>query len=90
MLRRSLLALCAGMALTAFTGFAQEFRGSLSGRIIDQQQAVVPGAKIVVQTETGAKSQTSQCRRHLRPAVSAARALLRLGRGIRLQTICKQ
>src|SRR5262245_11170693 len=39
---------------------AQEFRGSLSGKITDQQQAVVPGAKILVtETETGAKFNTT-------------------------------
>jgi len=38
---------------------AQEFRGSLSGRVIDQQQAAVPNAKILVtHNDTGAKSQT--------------------------------
>ncbi len=59
MLRRSLLVVCAGVALTAFAGFAQEFRGSLSGRVIDQQQAIIPGVKVaVVQTENGAKFNT--------------------------------
>ena len=59
MLRRSLPAVLSAFLILVFTGFAQEFRGSLSGRIIDQQQAVIPGAKIVAtETETGAKSQT--------------------------------
>jgi len=55
--------MCFSIALVAMSfaaaGFAQEFRGSLSGKVIDQQQGVVPGARIVViETETGAKSQT--------------------------------
>ena len=58
MLRRIAPVLAASLVLAA-TGYAQEFRGSLSGRVIDQQQAVVPNAKIVVtETETGAKFQT--------------------------------
>ena len=55
--------MCFSIALVAMSfaaaGFAQEFRGSLSGKVIDQQQAVVPGARIVAtETETGAKFQT--------------------------------
>src|SRR5882724_4884175 len=43
----------------AVPGLAQEFRGSLSGRVIDQQQAVIPNAKIsATETETGAKFNT--------------------------------
>jgi hypothetical protein len=39
---------------------AQQFRGSLSGRVLDQQQAVVPNAKITVTaTDTGAKYTTT-------------------------------
>src|SRR5205085_1425360 len=38
---------------------AQEFRGSLGGRVIDPQQAVVPGVKIVATNQdNGAKFQT--------------------------------
>jgi hypothetical protein len=38
---------------------AQEFRGTLSGRVTDPQLASVPGAKILVsENETGSKSQT--------------------------------
>ena len=43
----------------ALSSYAQEFRGSLSGRVIDQQQAVVPNAKILATgAETGARFQT--------------------------------
>jgi len=38
---------------------AQEFRGTLTGRVIDAQEAVVPGAKVVAtQVGTGTKSET--------------------------------
>jgi hypothetical protein len=38
---------------------AQEFRGTLSGRVVDPQQAAVPQAKIIAtENETGAKFQT--------------------------------
>jgi hypothetical protein len=48
----------AGLVFAA-VGYTQEFRGSLSGRVIDQQAAVVPNVKIVAtETETGAKFQT--------------------------------
>jgi hypothetical protein len=40
--------------------WAQEFRGTISGRVMDQQQALVPGVKIVAtETETGAKFSTT-------------------------------
>jgi hypothetical protein len=39
---------------------AQEFRGTLSGRVIDPQQAAVPQAKLLAtENETGAKFQTT-------------------------------
>jgi hypothetical protein len=57
--RRKLWSIVGGLCLAIGGGQAQEFRGSLSGRVIDQQQAVVPGAKIIAtETETGAKFQT--------------------------------
>ena len=38
---------------------AQEFRATLSGRVVDAQGAAVPAVKIVItQMETGAKSET--------------------------------
>ncbi|HEY1337153.1 MAG TPA: carboxypeptidase regulatory-like domain-containing protein [Bryobacteraceae bacterium] len=44
----------------AGASFAQEFRGTLSGRVLDPQQALIPGAKIVaVENETGAKFTTN-------------------------------
>ena len=49
----------AALLLAGVPAFAQQFRGSLSGRVLDQQQAAVPGAKIhAVESETGAKFQT--------------------------------
>jgi hypothetical protein len=57
MLRNVLFVL--GAAFLPVAVHAQEFRGSLSGRVVDQQQAVVPNAKIfATETETGAKFQT--------------------------------
>ncbi len=48
-----ILSLCAALAS------AQEFRSTLSGRVVDQQQAVVPGVQVTaVQTETGARMET--------------------------------
>lgn len=47
---------CAGLLLViaAFTATAQEFRGSLAGKITDQNGAVVPGSKVEIKnTETG-------------------------------------
>ena len=45
--------------LAVVPGFAQQFRGSLSGRVLDQQQGSIPNAKIsVTETETGAKFST--------------------------------
>src|SRR6266567_5293328 len=59
MLRRIVFVRIALLSIAGMSGFAQEFRGSLSGKVIDQQQAVLPGAKIVAtETETGAKFQT--------------------------------
>src|SRR5437867_2997319 len=50
----------AGVALfLASLSWAQEFRGSLSGRIIDQQQSAISHAKVLVMhNDTGAKTQT--------------------------------
>src|SRR5438128_1942849 len=48
------LAICFCVSL-----FAQQFRGTISGLVTDQQGAVIPGAQIVAtQLETGAKSQS--------------------------------
>src|SRR5215213_7728258 len=42
------------LLLAAFTASAQEFRGSLSGKISDPNGAVVPGSKVEIKnTETG-------------------------------------
>ncbi len=58
MQRRIVIGVAAVM-LAAFPVFSQQFRGSLSGRVLDQQAAAVPGAKIAVtETETGAKFNT--------------------------------
>jgi hypothetical protein len=48
----ALLLLCAA-------AFAQEFRSTITGRVVDAQQAVVPGVKIVcTNADTGARSET--------------------------------
>jgi len=47
---------CAGLLLilVAFTATAQEFRGSLTGKITDPNSAVVPGSKVEIKNiETG-------------------------------------
>ena len=56
---RPLCILAAVVFFLAPVSRAQEFRGSLSGRVIDQQQAAVSNAKILAtHNDTGAKSQT--------------------------------
>ncbi len=56
---RLIRTVCLLSVLTAGIDYAQEFRGSLSGRVIDPTQAVVPGVKITAtQKETGAKTTT--------------------------------
>ncbi len=45
---RLLCALAAGLLLIAGTGWAQESRGSITGRVIDPQGAVIPGAQVVI------------------------------------------
>jgi hypothetical protein len=46
--------------LASALAFAQEYRGTITGRVLDAQQAAVPGAKIVVTlANTGAKSETT-------------------------------
>lgn len=53
------LALCVCALLLPAVAPAQEFRGTLSGRVIDPQSAVVPNAKILAsENETGAKFST--------------------------------
>src|SRR5262249_57472984 len=47
------------LLLLAGPAFSQQFRGSLSGRVLDQQQGAVPNAKVTAtETETGAKFNT--------------------------------
>ncbi len=47
------------IAFAAVASFAQEYRATLTGRVTDQQDAVVPGAKIVAtHVETGVHSET--------------------------------
>ena len=59
MLRRIVLCIALVLPVTGGLSFAQEFRGSLSGRVLDQQEAIVTGAKITAtETETGAKFHT--------------------------------
>src|SRR4051812_41803118 len=58
MLRRAFSFVTFAVLLSSFLP-AQEFRGSISGKVIDQQQGVVPNAKIhATETETGAKFST--------------------------------
>ena len=48
------------LILAAFTATAQEFRGSLAGKIIDPNGAVVPGSKVEIKNvETGIVSNTT-------------------------------
>jgi hypothetical protein len=47
------------LILTAFTATAQEFRGSLAGKITDPNGAVVPNSKVEIKNvETGVASTT--------------------------------
>ncbi|HXA52854.1 MAG TPA: carboxypeptidase-like regulatory domain-containing protein, partial [Candidatus Acidoferrum sp.] len=58
-MQRRMLTGVFAVLLTALPAFSQQFRGSLSGRVMDQQQGVIPNAKIaVVENETGAKFNT--------------------------------
>lgn len=60
-----IFAVCAIAVLlsSAVPAYSQEFRGSLGGRIIDPQQAVIPGAKVTaVNRDTGAKFPTTSNR----------------------------
>jgi len=57
MLRKLLV--FSAILLLAACGWSQEYRSTLTGRVTDAQNAVVPGVKIVaVQVETGAKYET--------------------------------
>ncbi len=54
---RCKLVLCCALAAV---GVAQEYRSTITGRVVDSQNAVIPGVKIVaVQTTTGAKFDTT-------------------------------
>src|SRR3954469_1992792 len=58
MQRRIVLGVAAVM-LAAVPLFAQQFRGSISGRVLDQQSGAIPNAKVnAVENETGAKFNT--------------------------------
>src|SRR5688572_8495444 len=49
------------LILAAFTASAQEFRGSLAGKILDPNGAVVPGSKVDIKnTETGIVSSSTK------------------------------
>src|SRR5215831_694481 len=49
----------AAVLFMAVAGFTQQFRGSISGRVLDQQQGAVPNAKVTAtESETGAKFNT--------------------------------
>ncbi len=48
------------LASLAATGWAQESRGTISGRVVDPQAAVIPGATVLVtNTETNAANKTT-------------------------------
>src|SRR5689334_12836399 len=58
-MQRRMLSGVLAVLFAAIPVFSQQFRGSLSGRVVDQQQGVIPNAKIsVVENETGAKFNT--------------------------------
>jgi len=58
-MQRCILSGVAALLPAVCPSFAQQFRGSISERAIDQQQAAVPGAKVhAVENETGARFQT--------------------------------
>lgn len=51
--------LCVFSLLCVAAGFSQQFRGTLTGTVSDNQGAVIPGVRITVNSlETGARSQT--------------------------------
>jgi hypothetical protein len=55
----SSLRLCAALCVVALTLGAQEFRSTLSGRVVDPSGASVPGIKVTATSnETGARSET--------------------------------
>src|ERR1700730_13190413 len=56
----TLVTLVTCIGLVAGIGAAQEFRGTITGRVVDAQSAAVPNAKVVaVLIATGAQSVTS-------------------------------
>jgi protocatechuate 3,4-dioxygenase beta subunit len=60
MLRRITLAACAALSLgTGPRAIAQEFRSTIFGSVIDQQQAGVPGARVLArEADTGVEAST--------------------------------
>src|SRR5713101_998498 len=60
MLGSRLIRVLSAAAFIAAMTFAQEFRGTITGRVLDAQQAAVPGAKLsVTLLNTGARSDTT-------------------------------
>src|SRR5438874_8739604 len=58
MLRR--IVTCAALCLLAASTYAQEFRGTITGRVTDSQDAAVPMCKITVTlVSTGSRSDTT-------------------------------
>ena len=58
-MRNSTILSCLVLLLAPAIGWSQEFRSTLSGRVVDAQTAVVPGVKIsATQVETGARHET--------------------------------
>ena len=61
MIRMNLVTMCAGLSCLALMSLqAQDNRATLGGRVIDQQQAVIPGAPVVVTSlDTGVQQRTA-------------------------------
>src|SRR5260370_42714146 len=58
-MQRRMIAVGFLSACLTVSGFAQEFRGTITGRVTDAQSASIPNARIVVTlVNTGGKSQT--------------------------------
>src|SRR5258706_9666998 len=60
MLGSKLIRVFSAAALVSALAFAQEYRGTITGRVLDAQQAAIPGVKIIVTLgSTGARSETT-------------------------------
>jgi len=58
-MQRRMFVVFLATCMMAIPGFAQEFRGTITGRVTDEQSASIPNAKVVATLlTTGGKSQT--------------------------------